>query len=362
MLIDILSAKISEETLRALTSALGLLNAFATFAVLQVLGRRLLVRWRKWSWAALLFLWLGIVPTLLELIYPINQSLGGVTIANLGTKLGLLFWLTGLAILLVVSYRVLAVDVIGFGKPKGIFVPEEEFGVPVIDKALSKAHEQGKKLYFPVLLIGERSINPHRFAQRFLMKAIQKGGCGIYFTFTRPPETVISQLSRAGFNPFTHSRQLIIIDACTPIVASGRSRKKAKSPDFKNVTVVCADPRNPHDVNRKYERALRMALSRGPSPLRVVYDSFSDFLLFSYPELMMTYLRHNMVWEEMAGVESIYILWPETLDKPVKDVYLVWFANTPIWLKTEGDHVQVTISSLFDYTAQYAVNHQYEQL
>ncbi len=362
MFIGILSATISEETLRTIAGTLGLLDAFATFSILQVLGRRLLIRWRRRAWVALLFLWLGVVPTLLELIYPITQTWGSVTIANLGTKVGLLFWLAGLVILLSVSYRVLAVDLIGFDKPKGEFIPEEEFGVPVIDKAVSKAREQGKKLYFPILLIGERSVNPHHFAQRFLNKAIEKGGCGIYFTFTRPSATVIRQLGRTGFDPAVHSQQLIIIDACTPLVASGRSSEQALRPSSKDVMVLCADPRNPHDVNKKYERALRMALKRGHSSLRVVYDSFSDFLLFSDPELIMTYLRHNMVWEETVKIESVYILWPETLDKPVKDTYLVWFANTPIWLKAEEDHVQVTISSLFDHNVQYTVNQQYEQI
>lgn len=362
ILIEILTAKIGSTTLSAIVGALGLANSITTLSVLQVLGRRLLVRWRRWSWAALLLLWLGIVPTLLELVYPFNQSLAGVTAANLGTKLGLLFWLVGLVILLFVSYKVLAADFIGFDKPEEKFLPGVEFGVPVLDTVLAQARKHGKTLFFPVLLITERSVNPHRFAQKFLTKGIQAGGAGIYITFTRPAGIIIGQLSRSGVDLATHHQQLIILDACTPIVTGLHSGTAATRPEFHGVTVIQADPRNPHDVNKRYEQAVRMVLRRGYNKLRVIYDSFSDFLLFTDADLIMTYLRHNMVWEELAGVESIYILWPETLDKPVKDTYLVWFANTPIWVKAEGEHLQMTIVSLFDHTAQYTVNHQYELL
>jgi hypothetical protein len=97
--------------------------------------------------------------------------------------------------------------------------------------------------------------------------------------------------------------------------------------------VIQADPSNPHDLNRKYEEALRyLANKRGCKSVRVVYDALSDFLKFTDVILATQYLRHNMVWEEQSSIESLYLFRSGTIDEDLKE-YFVWFANGVLQIK-----------------------------
>lgn len=355
---NFLSIELDANSIRGITTVLGFANSFMTLAIPQVLGRRIFVRWRMWAWATLVLLWCGIVPCLVEMITPL--TIASIDFKNVGTKAGVFIWLIALAMLIYLTSKILGTDLISFRKPEANFSPQEKFGVPIMDTLIGQARQEGKKFYFPVLLVGERASNPHHFAQQFLMSGILEGSFGIYFSFTRPPEIIINQLKHRRFDEASQHRQLIIIDCYTTLVTQGKPARKNKALEERGITTLFADPRNPHHVNEMYERAIKIAIKRGFDKLRVVYDSFSDFLLFADAELIITYLRHNVVWEETKQVQSIYILWPEALEKPMSDRYLTWFSNTPIWLKTEGQNLELKIESLFEQPKTCTVNYKYE--
>lgn len=352
---NIFSIEMDDSKIRAIATVLGFANSFMTFVILQVLNRKIFARWRMSSWTTVVFLWAGIIPCIFELIIPIN--INAIGFKNIGTKTGVVFWFIGIIMLIYLMAKILRADLIAFKKPEASFSKQEKFGIQSVDVLIEKARKEGKKFYFPVLLIGERASNPHHFAQRFLMTGIESGAASIYFTFTRPPEIIIAQLGRLGFCNETQGNQLVIVDCYNPLIKQGKSMKKR---NYSNITVLSADPRNPHYVNKIYEQAIRIAINGNYTSLRVVYDSFSDFLLFADAELIITYLRHNVVWEERSGVQSLYILWPEALDKPLSDSYLIWFSNTPIWLRTKDKHLLLTIQSLFEEPRNFIVNYNYE--
>ena len=91
---------------------------------------------------------------------------------------------------------------------------------------------------------------------------------------------------------------------------------------------------DPHDINKKYEKALKKLRDRGCNNIRVAYDSISDFLTFTDFQIATQYLRHNMGFEQRREIQSLYLFRSGTMEKE-KEEYFLWFANGVLQMKSE---------------------------
>jgi hypothetical protein len=331
---DLLSMPIDPQTLRAILPSMGFANAMITFVITSVLQRPSLFRWRRFCWLTLVALWMGLVPVIADLVLPFSV----LGFQNIGARFGILLWLFGMASLLIIVQRVFSVSV-----PAHRFREKADrcqmecddsqeyvFGVPFMDQFLEECRVEKRRLYYPVLMIAERSTPGLDIAQRFFVRGLEEGEGGVYLTFTRPWSIIADQIQ--ALSPPTSEElesNAFIIDC----YSSQYMPHLKRTPRRSALTVEHCDPRDPLEVNRLFKKTLAAMRSRGIRQARAVYDSLSDFLAIADPELVVAYLRHSVVWEELSNVKSIYLLWPEVLSEPLNDKYLSWFSNTLLRLE-----------------------------
>jgi hypothetical protein len=81
-------------------------------------------------------------------------------------------------------------------------------------------------------------------------------------------------------------------------------------------------------LSRQYKGALEEFVGKGIRRIRVVYDSISDFLIYSDPQLAVQFIKHNMVWEDQMKVSSLYVYIPGVPqpreENPVDEGFLRW--------------------------------------
>jgi hypothetical protein len=84
--------------------------------------------------------------------------------------------------------------------------------------------------------------------------------------------------------------------------------------------------------------------------------------LFADPQIIITYLRHNVVWEEQNNIESIYILWPEAMQGqgPLSDSYMTWYGNTPIWMNEKSGMIEFSVQCFFNQRVTCLVDYDYK--
>lgn len=384
-LVDFLGNSLSIDAIRAIVQILALVSSFTSIVVTQIFARKALTRWRKELGITQLFLWLSIVLCLVELFQPVSFSVNGIVIKNFGTKFGTTVWIFGLINLMKIFSKIANLETIQFNKPQlELNLSEEGFDIPCIDEVLVQAKKEKEitKLFYPILLAGDENCRPWEVAQKFVVHGLNNG-CGvIYFTFTRPASYICDQLKNKGLEK--NYNNLVIIDCYSPLTMKERSKKLL-------LTVVVADPRNPHFLNRAYEDALKLLCGyrlrdkiilksiyvmafvekfftkgdyyssrffsqrQGCNKIRVVYDALSDFLFFTDIEIASQYLRHNMVWEEKNNVESLYIFRVGTIEKHLEE-YIFWFANTVINLEAKENKILMTIRGLFRKPKTYDID------
>lgn len=194
-LVDFLGIALSIDTIRAVVQILSLISSFTSIVVTQIFGRKAFVRWRRELGITQGFLWFSIVLCLIELFQPISFNVNGIIIKNLGTKLGTAVWVFGLINLMKIFYKIATLENIQFNKPQ---IKLENFGkgfnVPCIDDVLDQAKKEGKKLFYPILLVADESCRPWTISQKFVINGLIND-CGVvYFTFTRPASHIYNQL------------------------------------------------------------------------------------------------------------------------------------------------------------------------
>ena len=215
--------------------------------------------------------------------------------------------------------------------------------------------DKNKRIYFPIIIIGDEFARPWEILSRFVMSGLTYGPNkpgAIYFTFTRPAFEIFEGLKRVekqlreqnnkdGDQKIIGDRRvdwkdLVIIDCYTQfakryddyihsymVIAGYYAKTKTGNIDCE---VSYADSNNPHDMNKKYESALRLLKKDGCKNVRVVYDALSDFLTFTDQQLAAQYLRHNMGWEQRNDIESLYLFRSGTIDEKLGE-YFLWLAN-----------------------------------
>lgn len=351
---------------------LGIITSVVTIVIVYVIERKALIGWRKILWSALLLLWIGIILIILALILLFTFEY-----SNLLSISGIFFWILGILLFMGIFYQMCFLETIPFSKPDDIYFDELEsrFKADCIDSAIEQAKKEKKKFHFPVILAADEGWQPWIIGLDLANDAFEQEAGVVYFTFTRPASMIFKQLHiKSKQNKGTIGANLIIIDCFTPIEKPVRIfllyRKCIKyifsAFQFKNKTddlekcILSADPRNPDELNKKYNRALEhLHKNKKIKKLVVIYDSLSEFLLFSDMELAIQYLRHNMVWEEKNNVNSLYIVRLNTLEKSLEE-YILWFADVVIYFKTENQMPLMRIRGLFKGPRNYAIEYNYK--
>lgn len=332
---------------------LGIITSVVTIVIVYVIERKALIGWRKNLWYALSLLWIGIILIILVLIsrFPFEYS-------NILSIIGIVFWIFGIIIFIRIFHQMCFLETIPFSKTDDISFEklESRFRADCIDSVIEQAKKEDIDLHFPVILAADEGWRPWNIGLNFANDALEKEAGVIFFTFTRPDSTILNQLENNSEKfKGTIGENLIIIDCFTPIALKN---KKNDLKDDLEKGILFADPRNPHELNKKYERALEH-LHKNKNELVVIYDSLSEFLFFSDMELATQYLRHNMVWEEEHNVNSLYIVRLNTLEKSLEE-YILWFANVVIYLKTENQMPLMRIRGLFKGPRNYAIEYNYK--
>jgi len=359
--------------------------------------------------AVVVLLFSSLVLGIAELVQPIDVF----GIPNFLLKLGFVFWTPGLLLLMTLIRNMLSVDRASFRKPKAMIPLESrimsslktmltsrrlerpearlplksfqdmekksvgKFGLICVDKYFKAATSEDPTawLYFPILLIAGKYFRPWRLAARFAVAGLanekEKEGL-IYFAFNQPADVVIDQLARRFVNVMDPTQkpedywkpsneieglqkfeQIIVIDCHSKwLEKEARHLHRCQFPEaHKPVQVLYSDPRDPFDLADKYKQALENLLRKNTQRIRVVYDSISDFLIYSDPQLALQFIKHNMVWEDRMRISSLYVHIPEVApilkQQMIDESFLTWNANCLISFEHNENKDGMTIEGLF---------------
>jgi len=394
-----------------MVTSLAFVTSFTTYVLANVVSRKVYIRLQRRAIFVVFFLFSSLVLGIAELA----QSISVFDISNFLLKLSFVFWIPGLILLMALLRNTLSVDRISFKKPKASFPlksrilfslkklfinhtlkkPEArlplqsfqdmgnksicKFGLICVDEFFQKAtHEKpAARLYFPILLIAEKCFRPWRMAARFAVAGLAFGNPKeglIYFAFNQPADIVIDQLARRFVNLIDPEQdpqqywkslngtkasekfeQVFVIDCHSKWLAKeARHLHECEFPEaHSQVQVLYSDPRDPFSLADNYMQALERLLNKNVQRIRVVYDSISDFLIYSDPQLALQFIKHNMVWEDRMRISSLYIHIPGVGQaegpKTVDQNFLQWSAYCVISFKHKEEPEQdiVTIEGLF---------------
>jgi hypothetical protein len=358
-----------------IVTAIAFVTSFITYVLTTVISRRVYIRLQRRALTDVFILLFSLALSITELIEPITIF----GIPNFLLKSALVIWTAGLIILIWLIQDVLSVDRVKFKKPNvsALIKPfqntdqdhkiVQSFGLKCVDDEFRAATDNGKPLYFPILLIAQKYFRPWRMAARFAVAglAFESDETGrvsvkegiIYFAFNQPAKIVVDQLvKRLGMvNPKAPSDyketssgkvpkkfdQVVVIDCHSKWLEkqSFQSHKKEFPEGPGQVHVLFSDPRDPYDLAKKYKRAIEILLDMNIERIRVVYDSISDFLVYSDPQLALQFIKHNMVWEDETKISSLYVYIPGVPqsgeNNPVDEGFLRWNSYCVVEFKHE---------------------------
>lgn len=329
-----------------IVTALAFVTSFITYILTTVISRKVYIRLQRRALADVIILFFSLALSITELIEPITM----IGIPNFLLKSALVIWTAGLVILIWLMQDVLSVDRVTFKKPRKLeaFTPFQDiekknvskFGLSCVDKQFQVATfgNPTQRLFFPILLVAEKSFKPWRLGARFAVAGLafenDREGV-IYFSFNQPADIAVDQLARRlvnvmypnkdpyeapkeYWNPSNRTQvpqkfnEVILIDCHSKwLEKKAIPQHKCDFPEAHNqVEVLLSDPRDPYDLSRQYKRAVEKLVAKGVQSIRVVYDSISDFLIYSDPQLALQFIKHNMVWEDEMKISSLYLYVP----------------------------------------------------
>jgi len=340
-----------------------------------------------WS---LFAIWLSVFLVLFEIIRGEPHTVYFTDIPNIFTKLAIVSWGFGIFQLLRFSYRVITLDKIHFNRSNTIFEHNQpkNWGLKLFDE---KLHGEDKTIWYPIYILGNEETRPWEILQRFLLSGMSfepKPGYengAIYFTFTRPTKEIVDMLDTLYTKKLldeskdnddknkndnekiigTHRikwENIVIIDCYSIENEKNVWNTNIKHKEVKNFS---ADPKNPHDINKQYEKALKHLEKNNCKHIRVVYDAISDFLKFTDFELAAQYLRHNMGYEQRHNVDSLYLFRSGTMPKE-QEQYFQWFANglaklTRFEQKNDSCLIEVDFRGPFKEPKKFLMDYDYKE-
>ena len=371
-----LAEPIANESARSVLGSLGVVSSVLTFAVTAVVARPALVPWRMTTWRILMAWWVAILLCLLGVLYPI--SIAGVGSGAL--KLGVLIWAGGLIRLLVLVRQILLVDRSALSRLSRETLAHRfdrpglgELGPPFLNRWAEILANKGSRLPFPLLLAADRQAYGLSIAQIFACAALTRGYGVVYLTFTRPGSIIGRQLMRRLSGEIVQldnlRSRLCIIDCYSTLYLQEALRDRSigalssgfgiDDPRLGQVVGQCirhCDPRNPVSLQKIYKSELRTIQGSGAKQMRVVYDSLSDFVAIADQELVVSYLRHMVVFEERFNISSLYITWPDALSAAVTDSYLSWFFTAVLRMRNEEGHVTAELENISAIAGRVAID------
>jgi hypothetical protein len=384
-------------------SAFGFFSGFLTYILTSIVTRKAYIRIQRKVAVVIAAQGASIFLGIMDLVT--HATIFGWS--NLLFKLGLITWAGSLVPMYILIGRVISIDRVRFPKPTNRFqvrLPWHKqqvtfppfssfqklkdgktrlFGVGCIDYYLKQATDTSQNLFFPILLVAEKHFRPWRICSRFAAAGMKESESVIYFGFNQPVDIIVEQLAkqlaflngsssewRAWWTPerietwrkkFEH---LYVID-CNSSWIGGRSkaasRESLESPVKEFLPSVRkrmlrSDPRDVIGLSACYDKALRRAIREMIRDegvfVRVVYDSISDLLQYSDPQLAMQFIKHNMVWEDKNNANSLYLYIPDVPQanpsNPVDEAFLRWNAYCEINFKCEdSEKERILIDDLF---------------
>lgn len=412
-----LQSPVDAANIRSIVTALAFVTSFITYVLTTVISRKVYIRLQRRALVVVFILFLSLVLSIAEL----TGSIIIVGVPNFLLKSALVIWASGLIVLIWLLWDVLSVDRATFKKPK-VSLPFKsriadflnrllyrstfkkpraslpskpfqdidqvvcKFGLSCVDDQIQAATVNGKPLYFPILLVAEKYFRPWRMAARFAVAGLAfesdengkvrvKEGV-IYFAFNQPAKIVVRQLvKRIGMmNPNAPSDynetsdgkvpkkfdQIVVIDCHSKWLEKEalQSEKKEFPEGPGQVHVLFSDPRDPYDLAKQYKRAVEKLLAMGIERIRVVYDSISDFLVYSDPQLALQFIKHNMVWEDEMKISSLYLYIPGVPKaegkNPVDEDFLRWNSYCVVEFKHQKPDTMI-LEGLLDKKIQKKV-------
>ncbi len=301
--------------------------------------------------------------------------------ANPFTRFAVIIWGVGVFYLLKTTVATLSVDTIKFQKNDLEFQHNnpKDWGIKLLNDKLSMAD---KDIYFPMIVLGDESSRPWKVLLRFILseftvkskkdvKEKKRERGAIYFTFTRPAseieEMLKEELDKMVKEELINSKDdvkwknILFVDCYTL-----KSERKLWNVGKTDCTVYYADSYNPHEINKKYEEALKKLSVSDCEHIRVAYDAISDFLRFTDFQIATQYLRHNMGFEQRKKIESLYLFRMGTMDK-IKEEYVLWFSNGLLQMKQETDPkdrkiLDVVFRGPFREPQKFKMDYNYNEL
>ena len=358
----LMTSTLAPPAVSSIVTALGITSSVISFVLTTILSRPAMVRWRRWAWYTLTALWGSVMVCLVDFVY--QASIAGVN--NPGVKLGILIWVLSVGSLL---WLVRSIFFTSFTRRRpaslllGLFgqrpvtpfdsVRIPVFGVPFIDRAVTPQLGPDQRIEFPILLISDRGAHGLGVAQRFAARGIAKHGV-VWLAFTRPSGIVYGQIKDAvaRHEPGVlkgepgWARRLAIIDCYSSLYLEGADRALDAARVPRGTLVTHCNPMDPLSVKQALQEALRQLQKQGHTEVRVVYDSLSDFVSVADRELVLPYLRWSIVWDEYYCVQSVYLVWPDVLEKPVTAEYLAWFGNAVLRLRGASGRYTATLEGV----------------
>jgi len=371
------------DNVRIAVQAIAFVTSFLIYILTIVVARKVYIRLQRQAFFISLILIASLILSILELV----TSVTVFGISNPFLKSGLAVWGVGLVMLVLLMGDILSTDRATFKKPC-VSKPFEnfqdvnsnqvsDFGLSCVDSHFKDATSRKRRIFFPILLIADKSFSPWRFAARFAVAGLKDpndGGGLVYFALNQPADVVIDQLAQrfvniahpeetnegSYWNPAKGGTAPRNLESVVVIDCHSKWLEKAGTPTHKceyelahrQVQVLRSDPRDPFELSRKYERAIQTLMGKGVRRIRVVYDSISDFLIYSDPQLAVQFIKHNMVWENQVGVSSLYLYTPgvphSSDENVVDESFLRWNSNCVIEFKRVGKDDTMILEGLFE--------------
>jgi hypothetical protein len=376
--IPVIGTPLDLDTITQIVTIFVIADSLLSFVIAQSMERKALWIWRRKIWIILILIWISVFLPLIELIIstpPVKMN----DFANPLTKIAIITWSIGVLYLLRIVHRVFTLDVIKFNKaaiagthPQSLFLRPTKWGLNAINKVFVREGTKDNEIYFPIIIDADEYCRPWIILHRFIISGLSyryKYGSAEYiepgaiiFAFTRRASDIFTAIEDTWKKLLAEPRcfldgviggapinwkNLVIIDCYSSFVKRYDDytgyRKKSKSLPF---SLIRADPNNPHDVNQKYEQAVIFLKEKGCKNIRVGYDTLSDFLKFTDETIAIQYLRHNMGWEEINKIESLYIFRSGTIDEKL-EAFILWFANGVLKMEREESNHKYIINCDF---------------
>lgn len=341
----------------SLLSAMSVANTISTYAFSNALSRLSTIRYRGVAKFAVGMSWLSLALVTSCYVFDwdaLGKNWGVPSLPKVPFLAGISLWVLSffLAFFVVAGMGMTSIYSRMLGRRfNNLVFPDNrnnaDFGVSAIDRIIGLAARSRSGVHYPFFLCHDRDSPGLEIAKRFVRQSIKSNDAIIYVSFSRPATIPWKQLHEFCQIPEGSSGNFYVLDCYS------RAYMPEGVGGLKSKNIFFADPRNPHDVYAKYAKILSNISKSKPAPsgCRVIYESLSDFIRVTDPELVVHFLRRTVVLEEIQNVRSLYLYWSGVNTPNIDEEYLSWFFNVTLKLtrsaESENGHYQLKVERMF---------------